>query len=93
MRTTEQLYGINPEELRAMTYEEALNKCLSGAKTQLWKLMKPAFMDRDEPLIAAIHKSQFWCIAKLEELGASKTNKYQLFAMHIKLAFKSLLRR
>lgn len=93
MRTTEQLYGISPEELRIMTYEEALDKCFIGAKTQLWKLMKIGFMNRDESLISAIHKSQFWCIAKLEELGPQKTNRFKLFAIHIKMAFIALFRR
>ena len=92
MRTTEELYGINPEKLRIMTYEEALNKCLVGAKTQLLRHMEVNFMYRDELLISAIHKSQLWCIMKLEELGNSKISKYQLFAIYIKLAFKALFR-
>lgn len=93
MRTTEQLYGISPDKLKAMTYEEALNNCLIGTKQRLAYLMETNFMYRDESLVSAVHKAQHWCIAKIQELGPYKTNRFKLFILHIKMAFKALFNK
>ena len=66
--TTQMLYGISPQELKEMTYEDALIACQNGAKNQLRELMQYGFMDRDEALIMDINKALEWCKAKLEEL-------------------------
>lgn len=66
--TTQMLYGISPQELKEMTYEDALIACQNGAKNQLRELMQYGFMDRDEALIIDINKALEWCNAKLEEL-------------------------
>ena len=66
--TTQMLYGISPQELKEMTYEDALIACQNGAKNQLIELMQYGFMDRDEALIIDINKALEWCNAKLEEL-------------------------
>ena len=62
------LYGISPQELKEMTYEDALIACQNGAKNQLRELMQYGFMDRDEALIIDVNKALEWCNAKLEEL-------------------------
>ena len=62
------LYGISPQELKEMTYEDALIACQNGAKNQLRELMQYGFMDRDEALVIDINKALEWCNAKLEEL-------------------------
>ena len=62
------LYGISPQELKEMTYEDALIACQNGAKNQLRELMQYGFMDRDEALIIDINKALEWCNAKLEEI-------------------------
>ena len=66
--TTQMLYGISPQELKEMTYEDALIACQNGAKNRLRELMQYGFMDRDEALIIDINKALEWCNAKLEEL-------------------------
>lgn len=66
--TTQMLYGISPQELKEMTYEDALIACQNGAKNQLRELMQYGFMDRDEALIIDINKALEWCNAKLEEV-------------------------
>ena len=66
--TTQMLYGISPQELKEMTYEDALIACQNGAKNQLRELMQYGFMDRDEALIININKALEWTKAKLEEL-------------------------
>ena len=66
--TTQMLYGISPQELKEMTYEDALIACQNGAKNQLRELMQYGFMDRDEALIIDINKALEWCNAKLLEL-------------------------
>ena len=66
--TTQILYGISPQELKEMTYEDALIACQNGAKNQLRELMQYGFMDRDEALIIDINKALEWCNAKLEEI-------------------------
>ena len=66
--TTQMLYGISPQELKEMTYEDALIACRIGAKNQLRELMQYGFMDRDEALIIDINKALEWCKAKLEEI-------------------------
>ena len=66
--TTQMLYGISPQELKKMTYEDALIACQNGAKNQLRELMRYGFMDRDEVLVININKALEWCNAKLEEL-------------------------
>ena len=66
--TTQMLYGISPQELKEMTYEDALIACQNGAKNQLRELMQYGFMDRDEILIIDTNKALEWCNAKLEEL-------------------------
>lgn len=66
--TTQMLYGISPQELKEMTYEDALIACQNGAKNQLRELMQYGFMDRDEALIIDINKALEWCNAKLEEI-------------------------
>ena len=66
--TTQMLYGISPQELKEMTYEDALIACQNGAKNQLRELMQYGFMDRDEALVIDINKALEWCNAKLEEL-------------------------
>ena len=66
--TTQMLYGISPQELKEMTYEDALIACQNGAKNQLRELMQYGFMDRDEALIIDINKALEWCKAKLEEI-------------------------
>lgn len=62
------LYGISPQELKEMTYEDALIACQNGAKNQLRELMQYGFMDRNEALIIDINKALEWCNAKLEEI-------------------------
>ena len=62
------LYGISPQELKEMTYEDALIACQNGAKNRLRELMQYGFMDRDEALIVDINKALEWCNAKLEEI-------------------------
>ena len=66
--TTQMLYGISPQELKEMTYEDALIACQNGAKNRLRELMQYGFMDRDEALIIDINKALEWTKAKLEEL-------------------------
>lgn len=66
--TTQMLYGISPQELKEMTYEDALIACQNGAKNQLRELMQYGFMDRDEALIIDINKALEWTKAKLEEI-------------------------
>ena len=66
--TTQMLYGISPQELKEMTYEDALIACQNGAKNQLRELMQYGFIDRDEALIIDINKALEWCNAKLEEI-------------------------
>ena len=66
--TTQMLYGISPQELKEMTYEDALIACQNGAKNQLRELMQYGFMDRDEALIIDINKALEWCNAKLDEI-------------------------
>ena len=66
--TTQMLYGISLQELKEMTYKDALIACQNGAKNQLRELMQYGFMDRDEALIIDINKALEWCNAKLEEL-------------------------
>lgn len=66
--TTQMLYGISPQELKKMTYEDALIACQIGAKNRLRELMQYGFMDRDEALIVDINKALEWTKAKLEEL-------------------------
>ena len=66
--TTQMLYGISPQELKEMTYEDALIACQNGAKNRLRELMQYGFMDRDEALIIDINKALEWCNAKLEEI-------------------------
>ena len=66
--TTQMLYGISPQELKEMTYEDALIACQNGAKNRLRELMQYGFMDRDEALIVDINKALEWCNAKLEEI-------------------------
>lgn len=66
--TTQMLYGIIPQELKEMTYEDALIACQNGAKNQLRELMQYGFMDRNEALIIDINKALEWCNAKLLEL-------------------------
>ena len=66
--TTQMLYGISPQELKEMTYEDALIACQNGAKNRLRELMQYGFMDRDEALIIDINKALEWCKAKLEEI-------------------------
>lgn len=68
MRTTEELYGINPKELADMPYKIALVACREGAKNRLRELMKYNYMDRDERLIYEVNKAFDWCDKKLEEL-------------------------
>ena len=70
--TTQMLYGISPQELKEMTYEDALIACQNGAKNQLRELMQYGFMDRDEALIIDINKALEWCNAKLLELEEIK---------------------
>ena len=62
------LYGISPQELKEMTYEDALIACQNGAKNQLRELMRYGFRDRDEILVIDINKALEWCNAKLEEI-------------------------
>ena len=66
--TTQMLYGISPQELKEITYEDALIACQNGAKNQLRELMQYGFMDRDEALVIDINKALEWCNAKLEEI-------------------------
>lgn len=66
--TTQMLYGISPQELKEMTYEDALIACQNGAKNRLRELMQYDFMDRDEALIIDINKALEWTKAKLEEI-------------------------
>ena len=66
--TTQMLYGISPQELKEMTYEDALIACQNGAKNQLRELMQYGFIDRNEALIIDINKALEWCNAKLEEI-------------------------
>ena len=66
--TTQMLYGISPQELKEMTYEDALIACQNGAKNQLRELMRYGFRDKDERLVIDINKALEWCNAKLEEL-------------------------
>ena len=90
--TTEQLYGISPQELRALTYEEALYACERGTNKRLRELMQPAFYDRDETLILAVRKAQHWSEAKINELDDIRFTRFKLFIIHIKYAFKALFR-
>ena len=89
--TTEQLYGISPHELKELTYEQALIACQQGARKRLFELMRPGFYQRDEPLISAVHKAQYWSESKLNELNSIKFTRFELFIIHIKYAFKALL--
>ena len=66
--TTQMLYGISPQELKEMTYEDALIACKNGAKNRLRELMQYGFMERNEMLIIAVNKAIEFCYAKLEEL-------------------------
>lgn len=69
MRTTIELYGINPLELADMPYRLALVACKEGAKRRLWELMQIDFTERDERLVYEINKAVDWCTKKLDELG------------------------
>ena len=91
--TTEQLYGISPHELKELTYEQALIACQQGARKRLFELMRPGFYQRDEPLISAVHKAAHWSESKLNELNSAKFTRFELFIIHIKYAFKALLRK
>ena len=70
--TTQMLYGISPQELKEMTYEDALIACQNGAKNRLRELIQYGFMDRDEALVIDINKALEWCNAKLLELEELK---------------------
>lgn len=72
MRTTSELYGINPLDLADMPYRLALLACKEGAKRRLWELMQLDFTERDERLIFEINKAFDWCEKKLLELEKLK---------------------
>ena len=91
--TTQELYGISPYELKELTYEQALIACQQGARKRLFELMRPGFYQRDEPLISAVHKAAHWSESKLNELNSAKFTRFELFIIHIKYAFKALLRK
>ena len=68
MRTTNELYGINPHDLADMPYRLALVQCMEGAKRRLWELMQNNYNVRDERLIYEVNKAFDWCEKKLEEM-------------------------
>lgn len=90
--TTQQLYGISPQELKTLTYEEALYACERGTNKRLHELMQPAFYDRNESLILSVRRAQHWSEAKINELDDIKSTRFELFIIHIKHAFKALFR-
>ena len=90
--TTQQLYGISPQELKALTYEEALYTCEQGTNKSLQELMQPVFYDRDETLNLAVRKAQHWSEAKVNKLDNIRFTRFELFIIHIKYAFKTLFR-
>jgi len=68
MRSTIELYGINPQYLADTRYKEALTMCKKGAQNRLQQLMQSSYLDRDERLIYDINKAFEWCNNKLLEL-------------------------
>ena len=91
--TTEQLYGISPYELKELTYEQALHACLTGSKNRLYELMQFGYMERNELMVLAVNKAAHWSESKLNELDNAKSTRFELFIIHIKYAFKALLRK
>ena len=55
LKSTVEIYGINPEELRSLTYEKALKRKLEGVKKKYNEAVETLFKmykDPDVPYIA-----------------------------------------
>ena len=71
--STQELYDLDPKELAKMTYKDALEAQLKGAKRKLDKLVHrktklSSWTDEDHLKHEAYSKAVEWCKAKLEEI-------------------------
>ena len=71
--STQELYDLDPKELAEMTYKDALEAQLKGAKNKLNNLVNRSislshWTDEDHVNYIKYSKAVEWCKAKLEEI-------------------------
>ncbi|MEA3371430.1 MAG: hypothetical protein U9Q40_08830, partial [Campylobacterota bacterium] len=57
MKTTKELYGIEPEELSSMLYVDAIKYKIFKSKTLITELQEIHYMDRDDYRINELLKA------------------------------------